>query len=270
MRTAFGRQNDLGLVISATLLLLAVVALSSCGTPEPEQTAGDGAAAPAATSGPAPRTVWGESDLTGIWMGGGTWNGRTNNLAELEKLYRPEVYEQMKKVSDEDDPLLRCVPYGMPRGVLSSPWPFQIVQAPGVAVLMTEYYHAYRVIPTDGSPHTEGMYPTHFGDSVGRWEGDTLVVDVVGFNGKTWLSDRDKPSPASPGNWPTSDAMHQIERWRRVDADTLEFQVTVEDPTMLTGTWTTPVVLFKRAPEGTRLGEAVCLDTTTYELAKEK
>ena len=270
MRTEFSGQKYLGIVMSATLLVPAFIALPACGNPGPEQAAAGGGAAPAAPSGSAPRTVWGESDLTGIWMGGGTWNGRTNNLAVLEKLYRPEVYEQMKKVSENDDPLLRCVPYGMPRAVLSSPWPFQIVQAPGVAVIMTEYYHAYRVIPTDGTPHVEGMYPTHFGDSVGRWEGDTLVVDVVAFNGKTWLSDRDKPSPTSPGNWPTSDAMHQIERWRRVDADTLEYQVNVEDPKMLTGTWTTPKVLLKRAPKGTRLGEAVCLDTTTYELAKEK
>jgi hypothetical protein len=262
-------QRYVGIAISVTVLVLALVALPACGNPGPEQAAGGGAP-PAAPSGAAPRTVWGESDLTGIWMGGGTWNGRTNNLAVLEKLYRPEVYEQMKKVSEKDDPLLRCVPYGMPRAVLSSPWPFQIVQAPGVAVVMTEYYHAYRVIPTDGTPHVEGMYPTHFGDSVGRWEGDTLVVDVVAFNGKTWLSDRDKPSPTSPGNWPTSDAMHQIERWRRVDADTLEYQVTVEDPKMLTGPWTTPTVLFKLAPKGTRLGEAVCLDTTTYDLAKEQ
>ena len=270
MSTVFGRHKHLGIAISATVLVLALVALPACSNSGPEQAAGAAGSAPAAAAGPAPRTVWGEPDLSGMWMGGGSWNRKTNNLAELEKLYRPDVFAQMQKVTDKDDPLLRCVPYGMPRAVLSSPWPFQFVQAPGTLVMMTEYYHAYRVIPTDGTPHAEGMYPTHFGEAVGSWEGDTLVVDVVAFNGKTCLSDGDKPAPTSPGNWPTSDAMHQVERWRRVDADTLEFQVTVEDPKMLTGPWTTPKVLFKRAPKGTRLGEAVCLDTTTYELSKEK
>jgi len=255
--------------IMAAIVAAALAALPACANSEADE--GTQAAAPASAAASAvPRTVWNEPDLSGIWMGGGTWTARNNNLALLETLYRPEVYAKMKTVGEKDDPLLRCVPYGMPRAVLSSPWPFQFVQAPGVLVMMTEYYHAYRVIPTDGTPHVEGMFPTHFGDSVGRWEGDTLVVDVVGFNGKTWLSDPDKPTPTSAGNWPTSDAMHQIERWRRVDADTLEFQVTVEDPKMLTASWTTPKVLLKRAPKGTHLGEAVCLDTTTYDLAREK
>ena len=254
--------------IDATLVLLVLAGIVGCATPaadQPAQEAAAGGTAPASL-----RTAWGDPDLSGIWMGGGSWTRKTNNLALLESLYKPEVVAQMKTMTEKDDPLLRCVPYGMPRAILSSPWPFQIVQAPGTVVLLTEYYHAYRLTPTDGTPHADGMFPTHFGESVGRWEGDTLVIDIVGFNGKTWLSDGDPPTPASPGIWPTSDAMHQIERWRRVDADTIEFQVTVEDPKMLTKPWTTPKVLLKRAPKGTRLGEAVCLDTTTYALAQEK
>jgi hypothetical protein len=258
-------------VMMAAALAAAVAALPACAGSSADSNAGQAAQNAAATPASAvPRTAWGEPDVSGIWMGGGTWTQRNNNLALLETLYKPEVHAQMKKVAEKDDPLLRCVPYGMPRAVLSSPWPFQIVQAPGTVVLLTEYYHAYRVSPTDGTPHAEGMFPTHFGDAIGKWDGDTLVIDVVGFNGKTWLSDPDPPTPDSAANWPTSDAMHQVERWRRVDADTMEYQVTVEDPKMLTGPWTSPKVLLKRAPAGTRLGEAVCLDTTTYALAQDK
>jgi len=263
MKTELSRQGYLGIV---TVIVLALAALPACNQGS-EPAAGSGAA-PATSSGPAFRTAWGDPDLSGIWVG--TLNAKTHNLQELEALYRPEVYAEMKKQTEVDDPLLRCVPYGIPRAYLSSPWPRQIVQAPGVTVILTEYYHAFRIIPTDGTPHRDGMYPTYFGDSVGRWEGDTLVVDAVAFNGKTWLSDRDKPTPASPGVWPTSDALHVVERWRRVDADTLEYQAIVDDPKMLTGTWTTPKALFTRAPKGTVLGEAMCLDTTTYDLAKEK
>ena len=98
------------------------------------------------------------------------------------------------------------------------------------------------------------------------WEGDTLVVDVTGFNGQIWLTDgRDKPTPTSSGVWFTSDAMHQTERWRLIDVDTLEYQVTVEDPKMLIRPWTSPKQIVKRGPpEVDRLGEGVCVDPVDY------
>ena len=265
MRAAFSRYAHVGMV---TTMVLALAAVPAC-TQAPEQAGGTGATPAASPApGPAPRTLWGEPDLSGIWEGG--LNARTHNLQVLEGLYRPEVMAEMRKQGEADDPLLRCVPYGIPRAYLSVPWPRQIVQAPGVVVILTEYYHAYRVIPTDGSPHPEGIYPSYFGNSVGRWEGDTLVVDVIAFNGKTWLSDRDKPTPESAGVWWTSDQLHVVERWRRVDAETLEYQAIIDDPKLLTGTWTTPKALFKPSPKGTILGEGMCFDTTTYDLAQEK
>ena len=127
----------------------------------------------------------------------------------------------------------------------------QIVQRPGMMVVLTEYYHSFRLIPTDGSPHSADIIPTYFGDSAGRWEGDTLVVDVAGFNDKTWLADaRDRPTPTSRGVWLHSDALHVTERWRMLDADTLQYQAVVEDPKMLTGPWTSPLHTVKRQPFG--------------------
>ena len=102
------------------------------------------------------------------------------------------------------------------------------------------------------------MFPSHLGDSTARWEGDTLVVDVISFNGEGWLaSGQDKPTTASTGVWLTSAAMHVVERWRRIDADTLEYQATVEDPETLTMAWETPTITFKRQSID-RIEEALC------------
>jgi hypothetical protein len=96
------------------------------------------------------------------------------------------------------------------------------------------------------------------GDSAGRWDGDTLVVDVISFNGEGWLaSPQDKPTTASTGVWLTSASMHITERWRRVDADTLEYRATVEDAEMLTMPWETPAVTLKRQPLD-RIDEVIC------------
>ena len=159
-----------------------------------------------------------------------------------------------------------------------------MVQAPKETLVFTEYiYSGYRTITTDGSPHPKKIVPSFFGDSVGRWEGDTLVVDVTGFNGKIWLPGvASNPQPPSTGGqaggrggrgqtagdegggagggWITSDALHEVERWRLLDADTLEYEATVEDPKVLTGPWTTPKSLLKRAPADVVIHEALCLD----------
>jgi hypothetical protein len=249
---------------AVALIFMFVVATVS--TSEAAGQARGAAPAAAKPAGPAPRTADGKPDMTGVWGQAGF--GGDDGLAELETLYTPAARAQAQKLSDADDPLLRCLPYGVPRSTMSSPWPFQIVQTRGIMVVLTEYYHAFRAIPTDGSPHSKDALPTYFGDSVGRWEGDTLVVDVVGFNGKTWLADaRDKPTPTSRGIWFHSDALHVVERWRLVDADTLEYQAVVEDPKMLTGRWTIPKKTVKRQPFN-RIGEGMCFDTTTYDLAR--
>ena len=112
------------------------------------------------------------------------------------------------------------------------------------------------------------MIPNYFGDSSGRWDGDTLVVDVASFNDKTWLADaRDKPNPTSRGVWLHSNKMHVVERWRMVDADTLEYQAVVTDPEMLTGPWTTPTKTLRRQPFR-KIGEGMCFDTTDYDIAR--
>ncbi len=136
----------------------------------------------------------------------------------------------------------------------------QIVQSPGFAFVFTEAYPVARIIPTTGRPHTSEQYlfPNYMGDSTARWEGDTLVVDVTSFNGEGWLAGpQDRPTNASTGVWPTSPAMRVTERWRRLDADTLEYQATVEDPQVLTMPWETPRVTLTRQSVD-RIEEVLC------------
>jgi hypothetical protein len=196
-----------------------------------------------------PRTSWGEPDLSGIWLavtpGAGVVD--TFNLAQLERLYTSEARATISKLTASDDPIRRCYPPLFPRAVILGK-PIQIVQTPGLVVVLTEALHSFRVIPSDGRPRREDLlFPTYLGDSVAKWDGDTLVVDVVSFNGEGWLANpRDKPSASSTGVWPTSPELHVIERWRRIDADTLEYRATVEDPGVLTGPWQTAPVRFTR------------------------
>jgi hypothetical protein len=208
------------------------------------------------------RTTWGEPDLTGVWKAAslGASPGRdTFNLTALEKLYKPAARAKMKTASAKDDPTLRCIPPPFPRAAMLGRQ-LQIVQKPGFAFVLTEAYPVARIIPTTGRPHTAEQYlfPSYLGDSTARWDGDTLVVDVVSFNGEGWLaSGQDKPAAGSTGVWLTSAAMHVTERWRRIDANTLEYRATVEDSQVLTASWQTPAVTFKRQPAD-RIDEVLC------------
>ena len=215
----------------------------------------------AARENPA-QTAWGEPDLTGVWKGEiPAANGGPGafNLAKLEGLYSADARARMKQLSAKDDPVLQCVPPAFPRAAMLGQR-LQIVQKPGFAFILTEAYPVARIVPTTGRPHTAQQYlfPSHLGDSTARWEGDTLVVDVVSFNGEGWLaSGQDRPTAGSTGVWVTSAAMHVVERWRRIDADTLEYRATVEDTETLTAPWETPAITFRRQPAG-RIEESLC------------
>jgi hypothetical protein len=206
---------------------------------------------------PAPRTPDGHPDLSGVW-----WPGSDLRVPPLDaappaprpatgpppaprpanggaqapparrtsfaSLYQPWAMEKAKTLGDKDDPALRCVPvafgtvnvslYGL--GFVG-----QIVQTPSLVVMLTETYHSFKIIPTDGRKHRDDVPPSFRGDSVGRWDGDTLVVDTTNF-----------------------DALHTVERYHRVDRNTLEVEATVEDPKVLTGPWTVPKQTLRLAP----------------------
>ena len=126
-----------------------------------------------------------------------------------------------------NDPNLGCLPHGVPRAMFA-PLPIEIFQVPGRVLILQESLNELRQVYMN-RPHPKDPDPTYDGDSVGRWEGDTLVVDTIGFNDITWLDHVGLPH---------SDQLHVIERIRRVDHDTLRDDFTIEDPKAYTKTWT--------------------------------
>jgi hypothetical protein len=132
-----------------------------------------------------------------------------------------------KATPDSNDPILHCTPSGIPR-ILVWPQPFEIVQAPDRMFMFFEHERVWRQIWTDGRSHSKELEPTWMGDSIGKWEGDTFVVDTIGLNDKSWLD--------SFGH-PHSEELHVVERYRRPNPNSLTLQYTVEDPKAYTKPW---------------------------------
>ena len=146
------------------------------------------------------------------------------------------------------DPTQRCIPPGVPRTMLQ-PFPWEIVQARDRVIMIFEYQSLVRQIFTDGREHPKDLEPTYMGHAIGKYEGDTLVVDTIGFNDKTWLD---------PKGLPHSDALHIVERIRRPDHDTLAVEYTIDDPKAYTKPWTAQVI-FKLHPDW-QIQEYVCAE----------
>lgn len=171
--------------------------------------------------------------------------------------YLPAAREQKAKnfaAREKDDPRLKCWSLGVPRSVYY-PAPFQVFQRDRDLTLVHQLGHQVRTIHTNGTEHPEEKEQGFWhGDSRGRWEGDTLVVDVNDFNEETWF-DR-------AGNY-HSDALHVVERWRFVDANTIAYTATVEDPKVFSRPWTVNIQLNRRE-KGFELIEDYCF-TLPYD-----
>ena len=135
----------------------------------------------------------------------------------------------------------------------------EIMQTPGRVVMLYEYDHFVREIYTDGRQHPKDLNSTWMGDSIGKWEGDTLVVDSVGFNDKTWLDNDGHPH---------TDELHVVERVHRTSHDTLTIDVTIDDPKAYTKPWGGHMI-FELKPDW-NLGEMVCEDNITFSDLQKK
>jgi hypothetical protein len=215
------------------------------------------APASAAAAEPAPRMPDGRPDLSGVWWTGGDVGGRGYGGGRgrggrgagpapptFTGLYNPATAAAAKTLGDKDDPTLKCIPTAL--GTLNVSMfdvgaVGQIVATPKFVVMLTETFHAYRVVPTDGRPHREDVPPSYRGDSVGHWEGDVFVVDTRNFTDDTWMWAEGRVSPHS-------DQLRIVERYRRVDKNTLEIEATVHDPKVLTTPWTVPTQTLVLAP----------------------
>ncbi len=167
-----------------------------------------------------PQAKDGHPDLTGVWNPDGKYVGDfTKALKRGDKISMlPSADKTMRGEKKADDPANKCLPMGVAR---LSPYPQKFVQTPSKVIILDEGdIHTFRIVYLNRQ-HRAGLTPTWYGDSIGHWEGDTLVVDTIGFNDRTWLD--------SAGH-PHTDKLHVIERYRRPDATTLLREVTVEDP----------------------------------------
>ena len=220
-------------------------------------------AAPQEQNVPTPRTRDGHPDLSGMWGGGGGGGAakpdEKGNLTVLQRgrpcspaqfdagncapginferdsgvtqrmgpeipIYKPEFWDRVQYLDrngTQEDPEFHCKPSGVPR---MGP-PAKIVQTPTEVILLYAQGNTFRVIPIDGRPHDpiKSQDTTWYGDAVGKWDGDTLVIDIVGFNDESWIE--------WPG-WFHSNNMHVIEKFTRT-GNTLRWDATVEDPDVL-------------------------------------
>ena len=144
-----------------------------------------------------------------------------------------------KAIPVSEDPILRCKPAGIPRA-LFFPQPFEIVQTSDRVFMFFERDHLWRGIWLNRRDHPQDLEPTWIGDSVGWWEGNTFVVDTVGFNDKAWLDFY---------GYPHSDQMHLVERYQRTDPYTLKLNFTVDDPGAYTKPWVSDTKIYKLLPK---------------------
>ena len=168
-----------------------------------------------------------QPDLSGVWMGQEGKVFGSFNPKEPPSL-QAWAAEKFKATTRELDPIWKCLPPGVPR-ILLVPQPMEIVPIPGRVLMLSEYDHTVRQIYMDGREHPTDPDPTWLGHYIGKWDGDTLVVDTIGLNDKTWLD--------YPGH-PHTEALHVIERYRRSTPDTLLLDITIDDPKTYTKPWT--------------------------------
>jgi hypothetical protein len=226
-------------------------------------------------SAPAPRTADGKPDLSGIWEAepatraellrglpdgvnllgeDSTSRYFINILADFKPQEVPilpsalAVFRERAATGGKDFSLTRCLPSGLPVAEFA-PEPHKIVQMPGLIVVLYEADMSFRQIYMDGRKLPVDPQPTWLGYSVGRWEDDSLVVDVNGFNDKSWLD---------AAGHPHSGEMHLTERFRRIDFGHMEIEVTIDDPKNYTKPFTVKTNQVLRAD--TDLLEFVCLE----------
>ncbi|PYU19158.1 MAG: hypothetical protein DMG32_25005 [Acidobacteria bacterium] len=256
--------------ITAATIAVSCMAPMCLGAQNRANASAAAAAIKAAAAKPTPRAADGHPDLNGYWIypefdksahldsngnfyidvppdKGGTLPKLDASLSEQLQHqvdpnpppYKPEAWAKVKELASDGvhtDPAFRCRPLGVPRAGA----PRQIVQTPKLTLILYQIDAgdgdqpgSYRLVPTDGRPHRTDVDPSYFGDSIGHWEGDTLVVDVTHFNDDTWLAAI--PGQGGSGYFHT-EALHVVERYTRT-GDTLRWEATVEDPNVLTKPW---------------------------------
>ena len=210
------------------------------------------AAGAAATNAKAvPRTAAGTPDFTGVYAGGG--GGARGGAAAAGPVLKAGAEKfRIVRAPDDTGATANCLPLVPPQS-WGVPYQFQILQGASYVAIFHEYPGTFRIIPTDGTPHPVDPDPSWLGDSVGHWEGDTLVVDTIGFNEKTELQ-----------GFRHTESLHMVEKFRRTDFDTIQYEATIEDPNVFEKPWTVTRT-FTIRPDLKRIDEFICENNRDYK-----
>jgi hypothetical protein len=215
---------------------------------------------PKPVAGPAPHLADGRPDFggDGAWYPGFSgniaetkWKGVKSADKHVDVPFLPSalaLFNHRVETLSKEDPEARCLPVGVPR-YMFDPYAFVMLQTRDQVVFLFEGDNdPWRIVPVDGrTAHPADPNPTWLGNAIGRYEGDTLVVDVAGFNGKAWLDQAGHPQ---------TERAHIIERYTRTDSLTLKYEVTIDDPGAYSKPWTASNTVHFRP--GLHLAEYVC------------
>ena len=229
---------------------------------------------------PTPRTADGHPDLSGVWWpgsdlrvpplnpapaggsgraGGPGRGGPPQRRAAFADNYNDAAKAKAATLSHKDDPTLRCqsTSFGTLRvSLYNTGFVGQIIQTPKFIVMLSETNPTFKIVPTDGRPHRDDQPPSSRGDSIARWDGDTLVVDTTNFSDSSWMHAEGEVSFHS-------DALHVVERYRRINKDTMEVEAAIEDPKVLTASWAVQKQTLRLAP----FDQILALDCSGVESA---
>jgi hypothetical protein len=217
----------------------------------------------AQAAGTIPRAPDGKPDFSGVWqvLNTASWDIQDHSAAKgipagqgvVEGNEIPYLPEALAKKNENvknrltADPVVKCYLPGLPR-IMYMPYPFQIFQTPTYVAMVFEFVHAVRHVYMN-SPHLAGTIEWWMGDSRGKWDGDTLVIDVIDFNGDTWFD--------SVGNHHSS-ALHLVERYSFIDRDHINYEVTVEDPKTFSRPWKMTMPLYRRIERNVQVLDYEC------------
>ncbi|HEX5109675.1 MAG TPA: hypothetical protein VFV95_14580 [Vicinamibacterales bacterium] len=209
-----------------------------------------------ALSAPMPRAADGKPILSGLWRPApGIAGSIARGMGGEDIPYRPwakALFDQRQANDSRDDPTANCIVGGVPRSDFVG-YPFKILEVPGMVVILYEAIHSYRQIFTDGRALPNDPNPAWFGYSVGRWDGDSFVVDTSGFNDNVWLDNAGRPAT---GN------LRVTERFNRKDFGRMELRITIDDPKAYTKPW--DVTQSLALQPDTELLEYICNENNKY------
>ena len=224
------RQIGSILIAGAAAVLLLTISIASA-----QDDAGGGKGkGRAVPSGPAPKLADGKPDFSGVWGPDRNFIYDINDaLKPGESLpIQPWALKLTKERLSKDDPEANCLPTGVPR---QAPYPWRILQTPTLVYFIFEgNIHSYRQIFLNMAKHSEDPNPTWYGESIAKYEGNTLTIDSIGFNDKFWFDFAGHPH---------TEKLHTIEHFRRPDLGHLEWDATIDDP----GAYTKPFVMYGKS-----------------------